>query len=73
MTTWLTTRMAAEASHHDLSEIQRALASGALVGYRQQTPKGRGHWRIDARDLDAWVRGERPGQRITAGRKKRIA
>lgn len=68
MTTWLTTRLAAEASKHDISEVQRALANGELVGYRSGR---RGHWRIDSRDLDAWVRGERPGRRITAGRKKR--
>lgn len=68
MTTWLTTRLAAEASRHHISEIQKALEAGELVGYRNGP---RGHWRIDSRDLDAWVRGERPGRRITAGRKKR--
>lgn len=67
-TKWLTTRMAAEASHHSISEIQRALAKGELVGHRATE---RADWRITEADLNAWVRGERPGQRITAGRKKR--
>lgn len=66
ITQWLTTKEAAFAARRSVEEIQRALASEQLKGYRRGE---RGTWRIDPKDLDAWVRGE--GSPTTSHRRAR--
>lgn len=55
MNDWLTTSEAAEVARRHPTVIQRALATGELIGYRRGS---RGHYRINRSDLDAWIRGE---------------
>lgn len=69
-TTWHTTRTAAEHAHAHIREIQRAIANGDLPGERRGE---HGHWRIEERLLDMWIRGEKPGQRITTGKHRKTA
>jgi excisionase family DNA binding protein len=54
-TEWLTVQEAAERAKAGVSSILRALADESLRGHQKR--RG-GKWRIDAADLDAWVRGD---------------
>jgi excisionase family DNA binding protein len=52
---WLTVQESARRAKAGERTIRRALADESLRGH-QKVPGGK--WRIDAADLDAWVRGE---------------
>ena len=54
-TEWLTVQEAADRAKAGERSIRRALADETLRGHQKCR---NGKWRIDAADLDAWVRGD---------------
>ncbi|MGW4114787.1 helix-turn-helix domain-containing protein [Actinosynnema sp. NPDC004786] len=57
-------KTAAERAIRHEKTILRALRNGDLIGH--QNERG-GPWRIFENDLDAWIKGRRPGTRRRRG------